>query len=104
MAKKAKKGPKTLFDKVKELDPTFVEEVYMLKNEQLNDKIADMAKQRTLLEVTQSKDEDIKSLKEQLKVANETYTLPVKAIKMKTKLIYKILQERGEVEGEPIVD
>lgn len=104
MAKKAKKGPKTLFDKVKDLDPTFVEEVYMLKNEQLNDKIAGMAKDRTLLEVSQSKDSDIKSLKEQLKTANETYTLPIKAIKMKTKLIYKILQERGEVDGEPIVD
>jgi hypothetical protein len=96
MAKKAKKGPKTLFDKVKEIDPTFVDEVYMSTDDKLDARLSQIAKDMTTFENQRDADMDIKSLKEQLKTANETYSLPLNALKLKRKLVYKILEERGK--------
>lgn len=95
MAKKAK-GPKTLFDKVNDVDPTFASEVHLLKDSELNDKLATMAKHQTEIEDAREKDVDLASLREQVKVANETYSEPLKAMRLKRKLIYQILQERGK--------
>lgn len=93
---KQRKLPKTLFDKVNDLDPTFASEVYTLKEDQLNGKLAEMAKNQTEIEDAREADVDLKSLKEQAKVANETYSEPLKAMRLKRKLITKILQERGK--------
>jgi hypothetical protein len=93
---KARKQPKTLFDKVNDLDPTFASEVYLLKEEQLNGKLAEMAKHQTEIEDAREADIDLASLKEQAKVANESYSEPLKAMRLKRKLITKVLQERGK--------
>ena len=42
------------------------------------------------------KDQDLKSLREQAKQAAKTYTEPLAALKLKRKLVYKILEERGK--------
>jgi hypothetical protein len=97
MAKKARKGPKTLFDKVKEADPYFVQEVYSMTDEKLDEKLSEMAKQVTQNENARDADDDIKKLREQLKTANQTYSVPINTLKLKRKLIYKILEERGKV-------
>lgn len=97
MAKKARKGPKTLFDKVKEIDPYFVQEVYSATDDNLDERLSTIAKEMTTNENKRDEDEDIKKLREQLKVANETYSRPLTALKLKRKLIYKILEERGKV-------
>lgn len=96
MGRKAPRGPKTLFDKVKDIDPYFAEESYSATDERLHEKLANGAKEATTLENAMSKDVDLKSLREQAKTAAETYTVPLKAIKLKRQFIYKILEERGK--------
>lgn len=97
MARKFRKGPKTLFDKVKELDPYFAEEIYSATDEKLNEKLAQMAKDLTTNEIAMAKDMDLKALREQAKTAAETYTVPMRALKLKRQFVYKILEERGKV-------
>jgi hypothetical protein len=95
--KKTPKGPKTLYDKVKEIDPVFIEEVYKATDLNLNERLSVVAKEMTRWENELSEDMDIKSLQEQLKTARETYTKPLNALKLKRKLVYKILGERGKL-------
>lgn len=97
MAKKMKKGPKTLFDKVKEIDPYFIEEVYKATDDNLNSRLSTIAKEMTTHENARDNDPDLKKMREQLKSAGETYSKPLNALKLKRKLIYKILEERGKV-------
>ena len=94
---KGRKGPPTLFDKVKAIDPYFCEEVYAMVDDRLNAKLAELAKTVTVNENERDKDEDIKKLRAQLTEANKTYSVPLTACKLKRKLIYKILEERGKV-------
>jgi ABC-type Fe3+-hydroxamate transport system substrate-binding protein len=95
--KGGRKGPATLFDKVKALDPDFVETIYSATDEKLNEKLAGLAKTATTFENARDNDHDLKSLREQLKEAGKTYSEPLTACKLKRKLIYKILEERGKV-------
>lgn len=95
MAKKMRKGPKTIYDKVNEIDPHFANEIFAMKEEDLMTKLANMAKEQTTIENARDADEDIKALREQLKVAGETYREPLNALKLKRKLIYKVLEDRG---------
>jgi polysaccharide deacetylase 2 family uncharacterized protein YibQ len=94
-------GPKTpmqkLMAKLKDIDPYFIDSVLASKDDELTLKLAEIAKNQTQIENAQSEDEDVKKLKEQLKVANESYTIPLNALKLKRKFIYKILEERGKV-------
>ncbi len=93
---KAPRKAKTTYDKVNELDPNFTSEVYSLRDDQLNEKLASMAKHRAEIEEAKSEDVELKSLRESLKVAGETYSEPLKGIKLKTKLIVEILKDRGK--------
>lgn len=94
---KAKRGPKTLFDKVKEIDPYFAEEVYSATDDKLNEKLSTIAKEMTTNEIARDNDLDLKRLKEQARVAGETYSVPLKACKLKRQFIYNILKERGKI-------
>lgn len=96
MAKKAPKGPPTLYDKVKAVDEDFVNAVYTYSDEQLNEKLSEMAKTTSFQELERDADQDLKSLKEQANEAAKTYSLPLNALKLKRKLIYSILAERGK--------
>jgi FtsZ-binding cell division protein ZapB len=93
---KAPRKAKTLWDKVNEVDPIFASEVHTLKEEELNMKLATYSKQQTEIEDARENDDDLKSKKEQVKVAGETYGEPLKALRLKRKLVYKVLQERGK--------
>ena len=101
MAKKSKKGPKSIFDKVNEIDPAFAEEVYALREDQLKDKLVTMAKHDTEIEEARKNDTDLLSLREQVKVANQTYSEPLKANKLKRKLIFDVLSTRGTLVARP---
>ena len=96
MARKARKGPKTLWDKVKEVDETFAQEVYGATDDNLKSRLSTICIQMTLNENEMEKDQDLKSLREQAKQAAKTYTEPLAALKLKRKLVYKILEERGK--------
>lgn len=96
MAKAKRKGPKTLHDLVNEIDPTFANEIYALSDSQINEKLISMAKYKSELEEAQKADTDLQSLREQVRVANKTYTEGFKALKLKRKLACKVLIERGK--------
>jgi hypothetical protein len=96
MARRSKKGPKTLWDKVKEVDETFAQEVYSATDDNLKSRLSTICIQMTLNENEMEKDQDLKSLREQAKQAAKTYTEPLAALKLKRKLVYKILEERGK--------
>lgn len=93
---KLPRGPKTLFDKVKDIDPTFIEEVYVLSEDQLKAKLVGMLKEQTDLETAKDSDTDLKQKQEAARVAGETYSVPFKAIKLKRRMIFQVLGERGK--------
>lgn len=95
--KKGKKGPPSLWDKVNALDPAFASEVYSLSDEALKDKLVQMASHQADIEEARSKDSDLERIKEELKTANQTYSEPLKAIKLKRSLSVQVLKERGKL-------
>lgn len=97
MAKKTKKGPKTLWDKVNDVDPIFAGEIYAASDDAIKDKLVQMASHQADIEEAKSKDSDIERLKEELKTANQTYSVPLKAIRLKRALSVQVLKERGKL-------
>lgn len=95
MGKKSK-GPQTTFDKVKALDPSFVEEVYTLTTEALKERSLGITKQSLELEHARSEDQDLKSKQEQAREAGKVYREGLTAARLKQKLIVEILSERGQ--------
>jgi hypothetical protein len=96
MAKKAKQ-PQTLYDKVNKIDPQFAAEVHSLTDEQLKEKIMQISKYESELEDAKAQDPDLKEARERVQVAMESYKEPLKASKLKKKLVLQILTERGKV-------
>ncbi|NBP13503.1 hypothetical protein EBU95_03775 [bacterium] len=91
------KGKKTVFDKVKDLDPSFAEEVSTMTDLDLKEKVVTLTKYSMEIEEARQDDQDLASLKEQLKVANQTYSEPLKANKLKRQLILDVLKSRGKL-------
>ena len=95
MARGRKPGKKDLVTQVRDLDAEFADAVPSMSVDELNKKLADMAKYDEELNQAKELDTDLARAREQLKVCNETYKTPKKAIKLKTKLIVETLQGRG---------
>ena len=91
------KNPKTVFDKVKDLDPDFAQEVNTMTDTDLKEKVIVLTKYSMEIEEARKEDQDLASLKEQLKTANQTYTEPLKANKLKRQLILDVLKNRGKL-------
>jgi hypothetical protein len=94
---KLKKGPKTLEDKIRDFDGSFVEEVYAANNDQLKDRLVALASYDELLDKQEKEDEDLKQKREVAKEAAKTYSEPRAANKLKRKLVVQILGDRGKV-------
>lgn len=90
------KGPETTYDKVKKIDPTFAGEVFAMRDDQLNAKLMEMAKYEVELDEAKKKDEDLKQKRSALTIASQTYTVPLRANKLKRQLIVETLKERGK--------
>ncbi|MGH7241363.1 MAG: hypothetical protein ACREGB_03650 [Candidatus Saccharimonadales bacterium] len=95
--RRAFKGPKTLWDKVNELDPRFATEVNSMADEALHKKIVDHTQLASEYEATKAKDDDLKSKQNAAREAAKTYSEPLKAIKLKNRLIIQTLKERGKM-------
>jgi hypothetical protein len=93
---KKRKGPKTLEDKVNDVDSYFVEELRSGTVEQAKEKLLKLAKYETELEEAKKDDEDLASKREALKIANQTYSEPLKAIKLKRAFALKVIAEKGQ--------
>lgn len=91
------KSPKSLIDKVRELDPTFADTVYSLSDADAREKMVTMAKHASEVEEAKKADEDLARARETLKTMNQTYSEPLKAIRLKTRLLVQMLKERGKL-------
>ena len=97
MAKKrGPKGPKTLEEKMKDLDEFFVDEIRSTTAEGVKDKLIKLDRYEGELEDARKEDADLASKKEAAKVAGETYSIPLKAIKLKRAFALKVLTEKGQ--------
>jgi hypothetical protein len=91
------RGPKSLIDKVRDIDPTFADEAYSLSDDDIKAKMLTMAKHRSEIEAAKKTDSDLKSKQMEVREANKTYSEPLKAIKLKTDLSLEILKDRGKI-------
>jgi hypothetical protein len=90
-----KKGPKTLEEKIYDLDKSFADEVRVGTVEQVKEKLIGLDKNEKAIEEAKTDDSDLASKREALKVANETYSVPLKAIRLKRTFALKVLAEKG---------
>lgn len=96
MARRSRRGPKSLFDKIKEIDAEFPEGLISATDDVLNQKLAGLAKEQTAIEEERAADTDLKSLQEQAKHAASGYNERTQAVKLKRRYVYGILKERGK--------
>lgn len=94
-SKAKRKGPKTLEEKVYALDKSFADEVRVGTVEQVKEKLIGLDKYEKEIQEAKEDDTDLASKREALKVANETYSGPLKALRLKRSLALKILAEKG---------
>ncbi len=97
MAKRGRKakGPKTLEEKVRDVDAVFVDEIRVLTPDAVKDRLVKLDRYETELLETRKEDMELASLKEKTKTANETYSEPLKAIKLKRQFMLVVLKEKG---------
>jgi hypothetical protein len=95
MARKARKGPESLFDKIKKIDKDFPEGLYSATEEVLNQKLVELAKQQTAVEEEKAGDTDLKSLQAQATFAGAGYKERTEACKLKRRFVYGIFKDRG---------
>lgn len=91
------KGPKSLWDRVNEIDPDFAGSINGMTDEALREKLVTMANEDNKIEQAREVDTDLKSLREQLKTAGETYSVPLKSNKLRRRLTLQTLKERGKL-------
>jgi len=89
---RSKKG---LEEKVKELDPAYYEEIANGETDFIKEKLFKMTRYENDLLEAKKDDMDLASKKEAAKVANETYSVPLNAIKVKRAFALKILASKG---------
>jgi hypothetical protein len=91
-----RRNQKSLIDQVRDIDSGFADEVYALTTEALKEKVISLDKYALELEEAKKADPDLAAKREAVKTANESYAEPLKASKLKRKLIFQILQERAQ--------
>lgn len=83
-------------DKVREFDEAFADEVNTMKDEDLKSRLVKFEQECQQIEDARKDDQDLARIREELKTANETYTVPLKQHKFRKKLILDVLQGRGK--------
>lgn len=96
MAKRGRK-PK---DPFAEVPQDFRDAMMSADDKTVNDRIAEIAKNDAALQEAKDKDEDLKSIRSQLKVAGAVYSEGKKANKQKIMYLRKILEGRGKDAGD----
>jgi len=97
MARKGpRKGKKTLEEKVSDFDPYFVEEIRSSTGELIKEKLINLDKHESEINEAKENDEDLKTKREALKFANQTYSEPLSAIKLKRAFALQVLKEKGQ--------
>lgn len=94
------KGQKTPFDKLKEVAPEFADLVLTLRDEELKNAMARMELECKQVEEAKEADPDLPVLTEQLKELRETYTVPLKTLRLKQRVMAILLEERGKASAD----
>jgi len=97
MAKRSKKGPKSLWDKVHAVDPDFAVSANTMTEEQLRQAIIEMANQDELMQKAKKEDMDLIRAREELAECNKTYSIPMSRNRLKKQLALETLQGRGKL-------
>lgn len=90
-----KKAPKTLADQVKESNPEFFDTVQGLSVDDLNGRLASLAKDAETVEDTKENDEDLKQAKAEASELAAPYRDAKKAIRMKSKYVISLIKDKG---------
>lgn len=99
--RKLNRNQPTLEDKVREVDANFVDEVLMLSGDQLKERLFGLVKYDEELLDAKTKDGDLKDKKGVYDSALKSYSEPLKANKIKRKLIFQLLETRGTTPDAP---
>lgn len=91
-----KKEQKTWWDQLKEADPYFISEIESMGVDSLRDSLVKLCVRKQELEEAKKMDPDLSRIKEELKTANETYSGPLKTIKLKTKALLEMIERRSD--------
>jgi len=97
MGKRAKKGPETLWDKVKKFDSDLAVGINGMTEDELKGRLVSIAEGDRKLEDAKEVDVDLISARENLKTCNETYSRPLKENKLRRRLILETLEGRGKL-------
>lgn len=98
MAKKSKtpKDSKTVFEKLNEAEPGFLDSVISANDESIKNLIVRFELEDKQFEEAKKLDTDLKLKKEELKIANETYSVPLARNRLKRRALAILLSERGK--------
>lgn len=91
------KSKKTLEDKIREFDGSFVEEVSLLTAEALKDRLAKLSGHEEEILDAKSNDDSLKEAKASYDAALDTYRVPLKANRLKRKFVVELLKARGSL-------
>lgn len=80
---------------VKEEYPEFYDEVQAATAESLNDRLAQLAKDREATNDAKANDEELKAARETAKGLSAPYRDAIKLVGLKSKYIVKLLSDRG---------
>ena len=78
-------------------NPEFVSEVASLSTEELDARIAQLAKDLEAVDEAKEADEALKDLRDQVSIASAPYNESKKALKLKTKYLIQLMKSRGSV-------
>jgi hypothetical protein len=92
------KGPMSLWDKVKAVDENFAVGINAMSEKDIREKLVTMANEDNTFEKSREDDSDLRSLREQLKTAGQTYTVPLTNNKLRRRLCLQTLKERGQLD------
>jgi len=95
MARRGRKI-KSTYDKLKDVDPQFLEAMQGMQPEGLKQKIVDLTKYQIETSEAKKNDPDLQKITEMKSVAEESYRSALGAIKLKLKFIVETLQSKGQ--------
>jgi hypothetical protein len=89
------KQEKTVFEKMTKENPEFVDACASLSPAQLDERLAQLAKDSQAIQDAKEADEELAGLKEQVSLAAAPYREAKNAISLKVKYVISLLKEKG---------
>lgn len=91
-----KTSKKSLEKQMSEENPEFVSEVASATTDELNNRIAQLAKDQEEVDQAKAADSGLEDLRAQVSLAAAPYNDSKKALKLKTKYLIQLMKDRGQ--------